>query len=342
MLVFSTIVQFGIVLGLLMGCKLVTVNTEEYFSRIETDTLRYISCITIIFAHMGYALKYSFIGVFHFLAVSVFFLLSGYGTTCSYLRGKESFSKQHVLKALELFMIWFIFNLIMKALNVSISGGTHFFLVISLLLVVDSLCVMIIRSEKLLFLVLFIFHVFIFPLICQFGIGWLNKRANWGAQSMCYGLGILLAVKKKEIVFFLCNSRRRFLTLFASGLLFVFGLVFYMKNNSEGVDISNVEFWGRIVIIPSFIIIIWCVLTFIQIGNKLTVTIGKSSMFIFLIHGIVIDLIKRTEIYSNTPLGMTTILFCSILGGICLNKMYRIIKQGMGHLILEIAEGKVK
>ena len=81
-LIMCSLLQIGFVVIILYETK--KIDEQELMSKDNTQVMKGLACFIVMLSHLGLEEKYQIMGTLHWLAVSFFFMSSGYGLTYSY------------------------------------------------------------------------------------------------------------------------------------------------------------------------------------------------------------------------------------------------------------------
>ena len=168
------------------------------------------------------------------------------------------------------------------------SGGGFWFIVISAFYLLYGLLAVIIRDRKYIFGLMIIISL-LYSLLFQFV---LHNETMWPPQELGFAIGIFCGVFKENIEVFL--EKYTVPATMISTLGFLAAAIGYIYRYSGEHDITTLStgmYIGRVVMQVMALFIILIFLSRFKIGNRISLYMGKHlSMYIFLIHGVIIDL----------------------------------------------------
>ena len=314
----SSLFQFAFIVVLLYGVRRDPQN-RCFMSREYACLVKAFCCFSVMLAHTGAGEKYCILGFVHWIAVSVFFLFSGYGLSYSAARRPDylrSFHKRILKAAIPLMLV-----LALKAaFSCSLwSGGMGYMLVAILFYFVFFLC-RVVFGGKAVFLgldaadwllvvltVLYSLSVQFFhdsrltSLDCGSGLASVLALFGWGCQSLGFAYGIILARHLEGFKAFL-SRRRNVVVLLACCfvLLPCFALVYLRIRDVYFV--SWTEYGIRAVMVFLFLLVIAVFSQRLRFGNPPILLVGSISGEMFLLHGFVIEMLNRyTNVCSRQP-----------------------------------------
>ncbi len=275
----------------------ITINSErkEILSKRNTDALKGLFCIFVVLSHMVEYSPYLYIVQLVFICVFCFFMFSGYGLTvsyakCEYLDRKRWFCKQ-IRRIAKLIVPLMVVAIIEIFLNVPIYSGVGYWIfVISVFYLLYGILAVVIKNKKWTYISMIFISLF-YSLFCQFV---LHYGTLWPAQELGFAVGVGYGVHKEKIEGVL---RKNTIWIFMSSIIiFLITAVTYVIRYSGEHDIrvlSSGMYLGRIIMQGSALLIIFTFLLWFQIGNRITIFIGKHlSMYIFILHGLILELTK--------------------------------------------------
>lgn len=328
-MVLGITILFFLIL-ILPGVKLRRMSDGIINSKINY-ALRGLFALEIVVGHAYTNTK--IVGLFLFekgmiCAVGVFFMLSGYGLIKSF-KTKEKYMDNFPIKrligigfpVLETCVVFWFIQIIQYGEDV-VNQEWHFselinwyIIELSILYVVFYICYKFFDLSKA--VVNLCVVVFILTLI-MFAIG---LHECWYVSTLCFVLGIILFDNEKKIIDIIIKKK--------SCCLLSIGFLFFISIGSLLFDKENriFVFATRILATLSFCCLLMVIITNLEIGNKVLNFIGKYSVYIYLIH--IILLKPLLIIYYNTNIFIY--IFClvglSILLGVLFDKLNGLIKK---------------
>ncbi|SER54839.1 hypothetical protein SAMN04487884_10723 [Butyrivibrio fibrisolvens] len=144
---------------------------------------------------------------------------------------------------------------------------------------------------------------------------------GWYEQSLGFGYGIILyyIVKKEYAINKFVNSILVIICVFAiliSGQLYI-----YVHDVSA---VSHSMFVLRIIMTISEIVIFFIVSNYIILNNRVFEELGKLSLFIYLIHGLAIDILSK---YFKDGILIIFVEIASVIAAILLRKLFFYIEK---------------
>lgn len=168
---------------------------SNFMTREYTDTLRWIACFVILLSHVPVPATYNLLGSFHFVAVTVFFLLSGYGLCNSLLIDKKSFIRKHPKRCMKLIVLFMIGWLVKIPFHSVVSSGGLLFIPLLLILYIAFGCCAVIysnKSEYLFIIVVILVFIIGYPIASVLWLQRINPILGWGSSEIGFGIGIFL------------------------------------------------------------------------------------------------------------------------------------------------------
>lgn len=307
------------------GGKTSIVTQEEGLS------LRGIAAITVLLHHLTPLTKDGVLLRFFFseagsLAVALFFFLSGYGLQKQYLKNREFYRKSFlrrriptVIIPLTLFTVlyWLVYfalgrtytiNDLLYGIRVGIPFVAHSWYLITILLFYLFFWIL---------MIVFRGHVHWMPVIA---CGWyflyamicikLKYLSHWYDTAHLLPVGMFCAAYEKKILNALKNKRFHVVFLITSLLCWLFVTYFYH------CSLLNLPSYILLSLIRVFIFVVMFILLQLKIStdNPILHYLGKISLEIYLIHGLIFYLLRGDYCYlTNEP------LFCFLsLSGVIL------------------------
>lgn len=259
----------------------------------NTNVMRYICCYIVLISHILDKNHYLLLGYLHFVCVTLFFLLSGYGLTKSLQTDKEKFLKKHPLRLLKIIIPYvsvLLFELIFQLPLAR--GGLFWFNTIIFLYIIYGLAINCCKNKTQ-----FIYSVsvitILYIIITQIGQkqGGVFQYFGWGNQAMGFLIGIYIA-EYYDFFVRVIDKYKWCIIGVASVCLLICGCI-YAKPHDISV-VTTEQFFLRWGISFSMIALLFVFMQHVSVNNKLVCYIGKEmSLSIFLIHGILINISEK-------------------------------------------------
>lgn len=320
----SSLFQFAFIAVLLYGVRRDPQNCC-FMSREYACFVKAFCCFSVILAHTGAGEKYCVFGFVHWIAVSVFFLFSGYGLSYSAAHRTDylqTFYKRILKAAIPLLLV-----LALKAaFSCSLwSGGMGYMLVAILFYLVFFLCravfggktvflgldaadwLLVVLTVPYSLSVQFFHDSRLTSLDCGGGFASVLALFGWGCQSLGFAYGIMLAGKLEGFKAFLSRRRNTVVLLACCFVLLPCFTLAYLRIR-DVYFVSWTEYALRAVMVFLSLLVIAVFSQRLRFGNPLILLIGSISGEMFLLHGFVIEMLNRyTDLCSNQP-GLFVIL----------------------------------
>ena len=306
-------------------------RTEDYLSMDTGRCQRGFFALVVVFHHLAQRTESG--AIFHFftnvgyLAVSVFFFLSGYGLQRSYISKGESYRKTFLRKRLSSILIPYViitaFFWLVNCIdgrvyslgdifNAIIDGrpiASHSWYIINILIFyLFYWLFMAICREKYLLMILcgtvwYALYVF-FCVKLSYGEWWYNT-------SFLPVIGMLWATYEPRILDFLKKTYIFVAPMTWAAFITLF--VFKLRITAQGIAASiSMSLITGILFALSVVLLSLKV----QIGNKALHFLGRISLDLYLSQGLFIELFRSHVIYiENEMLWCVTVLGCTILFG---------------------------
>ena len=249
-------------------------------------------------------------------------MLSGYGLTESLAVDKNTFLTKHPKRLIKILLpfctVLLIECMLEKIIVTSNSGiggyGLFWFNVLLLFMLFYGLVARLTDNNNTLFICMCVFNI-VYAILCQEFI--LSYKEidlfGWGHQSLGFSAGIAFSLYKEKVLAFI-RKHCAILTIVNGGIFICFSLLYYYICRKPH-DISKLtysQFFIRIIISFSFILLMIIFLQKYQVGNRVSSYIGsKMSLYIFASHGVYIY-ITQSNIMENIN-SNSAILFVVIL-----------------------------
>lgn len=297
----------------------------DYLSVDSALPLRGIMAIAIVLHHMSEkttgGVLFPFMQHMGYLIVAVFFFLSGYGLMISYLsKGSiylKSFWKKRILYLFCIFAlvsaVYSIYYLLIGKFKPSLMiAANSWYIIIQILLYIIFWFSFSAFGRKA-----GIVSVFVFQTILMFVLIWTGKAGIWYISNYGFTAGIIWA-EKKETMDALLNKHYWICVVVSVA---IFALFSALPLFIGGYDIC------RIISSVAFCLIVVLILYRIKIVGKLWSWLGGISLEIYLLHGLVITLLKNSFHVQNGFLWSVLTIVISVLIAAPVHKMNEIIAK---------------
>ncbi|MCR5621037.1 MAG: hypothetical protein K6G18_04200 [Treponema sp.] len=352
-LFLSIIFQLAFIAMGFYGCRRDGEN-GFFMSRGYSSFVKAFCCFSVILAHTGAGEKYCLLGCLHWIAVSLFFLFSGYGLSYGaahkpdYMRG---FYKRILKTAIPLSLV-----LALKAAFSCYlwSGGMGYMLVAILFYIVfflvrsafggkpafwglDVADVLLVALTVLYSVLIQLFHDSRLDSL-DYGSGLASVLAlfGWGCQSLGFAYGILLARKLEAFKAFLARRRNSVILLAACLAALPFLALAYLRTRNVNC-VSWTEYALRAAMVLLALLVGAVLSQGLRFGNPAIRLAGSVSAEMFLLHGFVIELLERytggeagSLCRSQPGLFVVLVYLLTFLGGLVLHfllkALYRLLR----------------
>ena len=266
-------------------------NNDTPLSSENTQRLRGLLAIVIILHHMSERINggyfFPFLQHMGYLICAFFFFLSGYGIFLSYKRKGtkylQDFWKQHILYLILVFFIvsfiYTIYYIVIGKFHPTITiASNSWYIIVQLLLYLVFWISFSLFSDKYSFIIVFILQIFLTILLIIF-----KRPCIWYISNFGFFIGILIANYKNQVFRFIhthyISSFLLFIFLFTlfSGIPFICGYYVICRMCSSVI----------------FCFLIICTLCKIRIIGYICKWLGSISLEIYLLHGLVYNILNR-------------------------------------------------
>ncbi len=349
-----SILEFSIliVLLLLIVYKIKIFNpiisdiNEDYLSINTSNALKGIFSLIVIIHHLSQRIsidteifvRLKFIG---YLAVALFFFLSGYGLQKQYIT-KEDYNKKFLLKRLPSILFPYILFTFIYWLYYHIMGTTFSFgdiftsiyhgnpivdnswYIISIMIfyIFYYILMVIFKRKYLLMIIGSILLNYLYIRLCIY----LDFGQYWYCCNHLFTLGLIIATYEKQII----SIIKRIYIIILPVMCILFHIVF------SKLSFFIIHWWEPItknyklfLLMSSsllFVIIIFLLLLKLKVGNKITEFLGKMSLELYLIQGLFITLFRSDKIMiENNYLYIIYTLIGTIITAYILNLIDKFI-----------------
>ncbi|MBQ8322986.1 MAG: acyltransferase [Clostridia bacterium] len=324
---------------------------KDYMSREQTEAVKGIFAIIILFSHMrGYiTLSSSFadrsygilLNMIGQLMVAIFFFYSGYGVIQSYKnkdKYTKTFLKNRILKTWLHFAVavacYFILSFIIGKtyswqdyafcwIGWTSVGNSNWFIFIALSLYILTWAAFPIAEKffKARKSIAVSFIVCGFSIVLWFVFYVFGKETWWYDTLLCYPLGMLFSTGKEKLDFYLeKNKRSNYLIVAASFLLFIVSYFGYHKIPFEKIAIYSI-------CACAFCLAIVMFTTKIKIDNVVLRWLGKNSFLIYILQRIPMIIFSEVGWNSSRYLFAGLSIIATLLLVVVFNKIYMIIDK---------------
>lgn len=294
------VIYIALLALLLFGIKY-NVDGSDMLSKDNTDALRGVFCIVVVLSHLTDCSPYLYLAQLVFICVFCFFMFSGYGLTVSLAKydgrggaNRRIWFGRQIKRVMKLLIPLGIVCFIEINANLNLfSGGGFWFIVISALYLIYGLLAVMIRDRKYVFsamvLISLLYSIF-YQFVLHDGIMWPPQM--WPPQELGFAIGILVGVYKEKIELFVKKYSGSVTIISMIVFLAVaIGYIYKYSGEHDYTVLSTGMYVGRVIMQITALLIILIFLSKFKIGNRVSLYIGKHlSMYVFLIHGVIIDL----------------------------------------------------
>lgn len=331
-LIFALLLLWGVKFN-----KLSEPINGDYFSVANCLHLRGALSIVVVFHHLslsgvGGSIFFAFSHV-GFLAVAVFFFISGYGLVKSYGSKTvciDGFVRKRTVKLLIPYLIvvllYWLLSLVLgepytpKEVLLSFATGHpiakySWYIIVSILLyaafwlaakLFKGNCKCVIASE------------FAIALAITFATSAADYLHCWYISNFALPFGMLYAVNEKKILSWF-NGAKRYLIGFAA-----LSLLLSLSFASLPITHSDVLYNVASILFSLFVAVL---LMKVRIGNAVLGFLGKISLELYLIHGAMILLLRSELVYIGSDvLFALAVLLSSVLAALLLNRLFKLIR----------------
>lgn len=331
-LIFALLLLWGVKFN-----KLSEPINGDYFSVANCLHLRGALSIVVVFNHLSLSgvggsifSAFSHVG---FLAVAVFFFISGYGLVKSYGSKTvcvDGFLKKRTTKLLIPYLIvvllyWLLYLIIdtpysVKEMLLSFVNGDpiakhSWYIIVSILLyaafwlaakLFNGNCKCVIASE------------FAIALAITLAANAADYPHCWYISNFALPLGMVYAVYEKNILAWF-NEAKRYTISFAA-LSLLLGSCF------ASLPITHSDVLYNVASIL-FSLLVAVLFMKVRIGNPVLGFLGRISLELYLIHGAMILLLRSELVYiGNDVLFVLAVLLSSVLAALLLNRFFKLIR----------------
>lgn len=330
-IVYKLIITILPLILLLLKITSIKEDKDHIFDLDETKSYKGLMSLLIVYFHLfnnnkDFVVASYVYGNIGYMVVGVFFLISGYGLMKKHMSMNYSKPKHLLERELKIIIPYLIANLLCLIINDDYSNLDFFVLLnngetivpfswyiveILFLNIIFYITSNIFKNNKKIVLSNVLAYVFI-VFVCKkysFG-GW------WIYSTLLFVIGITIAIKEKQIIEFINN--KKYIVLIS--LILIVGIIVFEEKKVISRDFIN-EVTKNIL----FSIIFIYSNCIISIKNKVLSFLGKISLETYLLHGIVMDVLK--EYISNSLLFCICSIVLTIILSTIFNKIIKIINK---------------
>ena len=304
-------------------------NIDDCLSIYNSIMIKGFLSLSVVFGHLSYFFKdSSLLLLFRTLgrtSVGIFFFLSSYGLTKQYISKEKyyvrflskRFTKVLIPYLILSFIYWLyyvtqgnVYNLndIFSLLLIGEPLVTYSWYIIDILVLYFFFYIFMIISKrnKVFFVLLNATIVLLLAGVLRL----LNYSIFWYSSLHMYLLGIIYALYQKKIDDFFYKNR--FLLLITAIIIL---MVTYINGDSD-IHISIIQ--------VAYLILIILLLQNINIKNTILSFLGKISMEIYMVHGLIIKIYRYYISDDSNIINLLIILLLTIIVSFILNKLFNI------------------
>lgn len=300
---------------------------ENCFSRTNSNMIKGLMAIFVVLCHLS--LIYpggTILPVFEYLgdaAVGIFFFLSGYGLMKQYSLRNDyhiGFIQKRLNRVLipylivnVIYWLYYLFigerygftDLINSLKTGDLLVSYSWYIVEVLILYLFFYLFMRIDRKKMKYMI--VSHIVLY-LVLIFMFKGLNYAPYWYRSTYMYIIGLLYVVFEKQITAFIRNNYVICLgTAIITGLLmFIYKVPYY---------------YFEIALLLAIIL----VFNRFELNNRPLIFLGRISLEIYLLHGLIIKFFRRFISTEASFLSLTLILFLIVSGSYLFNSIYNLI-----------------
>ncbi len=319
---------------------------DDYLSLQSTTALRGILSVGIILHHLSERVenaKLFFVFVpLGYLIVGVFFFLSGIGLMTSILKKGQSYLDDFLIhNVLYLFIVYLCFTLLYAIKKILTGEITNINYVFKSFLSFNP-----IASNSWYMVVLIIYYLFfymafkifkssnlkaiiaIFILQLAFAVTIIifNAPDIWHISGFAFSIGMFWVYKKDLLDKFI--NKHIFLNVFIIGFLFAFFSLLPVVIEKFGIVIPYLRIISRYISTVCFAILVILICKKFKFNYRLWSKLGKISLEIYLIHGMIYEVLRSEFIYIKSDfLWCVLTVIISITISIPLDKFFKYIKN---------------
>ena len=302
-------------------------NIGDYLSVYNSILIKGFLSLSVLFGHLSYFFKDSnLLMIFQILgrtSVGIFFFLSSYGLTKQYIT-KENYHVHFLSKRFAKVLIPYLVLSFIYWLYYAVQGNIYNISeIISLLLVGEPLVsyswyiidilvlyfffyifMIVSKSNKKLFLLLNTIVALLLAVVLKS----LNFGMFWYSSLHMYLIGIVYALYQKKMDDF--TYKNRFLLFISSIIIIILTII----NGDSDIHISIIQ--------VAYLILIIFLLQNFNIKNTTLSFLGKISMEIYMVHGLIIKIYRYYISDNSSATDLLAILFLTIIISLIFNKLF--------------------
>ena len=289
---------------------------EDYLSINTSNALKGIFSLIVIIHHLAQRInidteifiRLKFIG---FLAVALFFFLSGYGLQKQYIT-KEDYKKKFLLKRLPsilfpyilfTFIYWLFYHILGTTFSFSdiftsiyhgnpIVDNSWYIISIMVFYIFYYILMVIFKRKYLLMILGSILLNYLYIKLCIH----LDFGQYWYCCNHLFTLGLIIATYEKQIISFIKKIYIILLPIMCVLFHIVFSKLSYYVIKWWIPISKNYKLFLLMSSSLLFVIIIFLLLLKLKVGNKITESLGKRSLELYLTQGLFITLLRSDKI----------------------------------------------
>ena len=285
----------------------------SFLSKERTLALRGLLALMVLICHLHGRVKLfsnSILGTlftaFGYLAVSVFFFLSGYGLTENYEKDNHAINKFHKTKIFPFFLICCIAILI-YTLRDLLSGSFDLVVFIQSFFIGKTIVDYgwYLQTQLLLYILFYIAFGFVtkrkllsislFVLVYVIACYCFKLSSTWYESVICFVLGVVVSQYKCKFVNFLNKKRTILLSSICVFILFIVTLYF----GNKAILSYPIRVIVKMISSVSFTLLVVMFIAIIKVDNAITTFLGKISLEIYILQGLILNIYKNVIIISN-------------------------------------------
>ncbi len=285
----------------------------SFLSKERTVALRGVLALMVLICHLHARVELfsnSILGTlftaFGYLAVSVFFFLSGYGLTESYKKDNLAINNFHKTKIFPFFLICCVAILIYTIRDLLCADFDVFVFFQSFFIgktIVDNGWYL--QVQLLLYILFYIAFRFVSKrkLICisLFILGYIiacylfKLSSTWYESIICFALGVFVSQYRCNFIKMLNKKRAILLSVVCLFVLFVITLYF----GNKAILGYPIKIIVKIISTVCFTLFVVIIISTIKIDNFILTFLGKISLEIYILQGLFLNFYKNVIVISN-------------------------------------------
>lgn len=325
------------VLIILVSCIPFKMKSDSaLLSLSHTNTIRTICCVIVFLSHINLPPQYVAMGYLHFVAVSFFFLTSGYGLYFS-MKNKEKYLENFSRRIENILIPYGIVLALKWIFKCNISRGGIFYVNVLLIMYLFFYIVykFIPQKQEIVIAILVIGYSVLAQKMHDGNLMEVGDTLwgliGWGSQSLSFLYGILLAkyyVRINKVI----DKWKVPICIIATMILLHAGYRYWINKSNQSVTWN--EYGQRVVICICLIVIVISLINHIEFRSKFSQFISGVSYEIFLIHGLVFEILEKMSVKNK--LSSITYVVCSFVIVVILSLVLKYLVK----LILILVERK--